>query len=409
MKPKPKADSTVQTAFVSTFPPRQCGLATFTKDLVEAIDGLQRFPPAKVVAIGNLGTHYLYEKKVSFELLQEDPSSYPRAAAYLNNEKIDVVSIQHEFGIYGGTDGDYLLKLLRSLEKPVVTTVHTVLSHPDEHREMLMKEIAKKSAVVVVMAQIGARILVERYGIPKEKVRVIHHGVPVRENHNHSRMTLKAKLGLQGRKVLSTFGLLGPGKGIEYMIKAMKSVVSRHPEALYLVLGGTHPNIKFSEGEWYRDKLMRMVAELELHENVQFVDHYLTKEELLDYLEVTDVYVTPYVGREQICSGTLAYAVSLGKAVVSTPYFYASELLGKDRGILVGFRDPESIAWAVSMILSYPRLQRGLEENTRRFGSEMTWPKVAEQYQALFSQVTTKEASREKARAGTSKEQGKYA
>lgn len=407
MKSKLKVGSIVQAAFVSTFPPRQCGLATFTKDLIEAIDGLQRFPPARVIAVGNIGTHYLYDKRVSFELIQEDASYYPRAATYINNEKIDVVSIQHEFGIYGGKDGEHLLTLLRAIEKPVVTTVHTVLSHPDEHKEMLIREISRRSSAVVVMAQIGAKILMDRYGVPKEKIRVIHHGVPVKERNN--REALKAKLGLKDRMVLSTFGLLGPGKGIEYMIKAMKKVVTEHPNSIYLVLGGTHPNIKLHEGEWYRDKLMRMVSELELSENVKFVDRYLTKDELLDYLDVTDVYVTPYVGREQICSGTLAYAVSLGKAVVSTPYLYATELLGGNRGVLVRFRDSDSIAWAVSTILRYPRLQRELEDNAREFGLDMTWPKVAEQYAELFSQVTTREATRGKAQTGTNKGQGQYA
>lgn len=372
----------IQTAYVSTFPPRRCGLATFTQDLAEAVDGYNCFAPSMVIAVSDGDARYDYDGRVIWEIQQDDVNSYRQAAQYVNRSAIDLVVLQHEFGIFGGNGGEYILEFLSRVQRPVITTLHSVLPNPDPYRKGLVNEICRLSSSVVTMAQKGRVILHETYQVPLSKLHVIHHGVPACEVR--PREELKEKYGWRGRKILSTFGLLSSGKGIEYLITALSRVARHHPEILYLVLGQTHPVVARLEGERYREYLQDLVGRLSLQGKVMFVNRYLDREELLQYLLLTDIYVTPYLNPEQICSGTLAYALSLGKAIISTPYLYARELLADGRGILVGFRDPEGLAEAVDLLLSQPERQLELEGKARQYGARMLWPEVARHYLDLY-------------------------
>jgi len=338
-----------------------------------------------VVAVNHRGQDLTYPPVVKQILVQEERSSYVQAANFLNRSRVDVVVVQHEFGIFGGTNGHYLLSLLSHLRKPVVTTFHTVLPNVDSHRKALVQEIAAHSAAVVVLAHKGKEILTQVYKIAPAKIHVIHHGVPVLELPDASE--LRKRYGWQDRKLLCTFGLLHPGKGIEYALKALPPVVAKHPEVLYLVLGQTHPEVRRREGETYRSKLKDLVMALGLEDHVHFVDSYLSQEELLTYLHMTDIYLTPYLEPQQISSGTLAYAVCLGKTVISTPYIYAQEMLAGGRGILVPFADAQALGLALEEVLSQPAKTAALSRAAREFGRQMTWPRVAEAYMDLFHEV----------------------
>lgn len=377
--------SDLAVAHVSTFSPRQCGLATFTADLAEAMDQLGRFKPSQVIAINHRGENLAYPPIVKAQIIQEDRTSYAQAAEFINGSPIDAVVLQHEFGIFGGTNGNYILTFLNNLTKPVITTFHTVLPNVDPHRKSLVQEIAAHSAAVVVLAHRGKEILTQVYKVAPNKIHVIYHGVPILDLPPGK--TLKRKYGWEDRTLLCTFGLLHPGKGIEYVISALPSVVRKYPKILYLVLGQTHPEVYRRDGEAYRRKLENLVAELGLTDHVVFVNRYLTQEELLSYLRMTDIYITPYLDPQQISSGTLAYAICLGKVIISTPYIYAQEMLASGRGILVPFADAKALALALEEVLANPRKARQLSENAWTFGQRMTWPKVAEAYANLISDV----------------------
>lgn len=375
----------LEVAYVSTFPPRQCGLATFTADLTAAIDASGRLKPSLVLAVTHRGQNLSYPANVKYQIIQEDRSSYVQAANFINRSKVDVVVIEHEFGIFGGTNGNYILSLMSNLRKPVITTFHTVLPNVDSHRKALVQEIAAHSAAVVALAHKGKEILTHVYKIAPAKIHVIHHGVPVLSLPPAD--VLKQRFGWAGRRLLCTFGLLHPGKGIEYVLKALPQVVKDHPDVLYLILGQTHPEVQRRQGETYRETLERLVAELHLEKHVLFVNRYLTQEELLTYLQMTDIYLTPYLEPQQISSGTLAYAVCLGKTIISTPYLYAQEMLACGRGILVPFADVGSLALALEEVLADPQKALELSRNARTFGQQMTWPRVAEAYIDLFYEI----------------------
>lgn len=366
---------------LSTFPPRQCGIATYCYDLLTHLPSLAR---PGVLALCE-------EEKnepanpINFCLRQHTRDDYLAAAAYVNRSKTQLVHIQHEFGIFGGADGSYLLDFLAHLQKPAVTTFHTVLAKPDPNKFKIMQQVALQSARVIVMAQRAKEILVDNYGINPDKICILHHGVP--KPVSASRQELKTRLDLEGRPVISTFGLLGRGKGIEYAIQAVAKAKEQFPNLCYLIIGKTHPGVKKHEGEDYRYMLMELSRSLGVENNIQFVDRFLDKNELVEYLTLSDIYLTPYIGQEQITSGTLAYAVGLGKAVVSTPYVYAQELLSHGRGLLAQFRDSDSIADCLIQILSSPQLQAQLEERAGQLGKLMSWDYVAEQHLALYCQV----------------------
>ncbi|MBI5068023.1 MAG: glycosyltransferase family 4 protein [Deltaproteobacteria bacterium] len=369
-------------AFLGGYPPRLCGIATFTSDLCEAVAAAAPGAHCFAGAVNDRLDRYAYPSRVRFELDEKDLDSYRRAADLLNFDNADVLCVQHEFGIFGGPAGSHLLALLREVRMPVVTTLHTVLQGPGPVQRRVMEELIQRSDRLVVMARKGAEILRETYGVPDAKLDLIPHGIPDLPYADSS--VFKAKLGVEGRPVLLTFGLLGPGKGIENVIEALPEIVRRHPEAVYLVLGATHPHLVARDGESYRLGLERLAEACGVKEHVIFYNRFVSIDDLKEFIGATDIYLTPYLNEAQITSGTLAYVFGAGKAVVSTPYWHARELLADGRGILVPFRNPAAIAEGVCAFLDDPvRLER-TRETAYRLGREMIWPAVAERYLSSF-------------------------
>ena len=378
------SDSTAlgRIAFLGGFLPRLCGIATFTHDLCEAVAEAAPGSQCFAGAVNDRLDAYEYPERVRFELDEKDVDSYRRAADFLNFNKVDVLCVQHEFGIYGGPAGSHLLALLKEVRMPVVTTLHTVLRDPNPAQLKVMEELARRSDRLVVMARKGAEILREAYGIPDAKVDLIPHGIPDLPFIDSS--LYKAELGVEGRMVLLTFGLLGPGKGIETVIEALPAIVKRHPNVVYLVLGATHPHLVARDGESYRLGLERLAEARGVKEHVIFYNRFVSLEDLKEFIGATDIYLTPYLNEAQITSGTLAYVFGAGKAVVSTPYWHAQELLAEGRGILVPFRDPQAIAEGVCAYLDDPGLLRRTRETAYQMGRGMIWPAVADRYLESF-------------------------
>ena len=372
-------DQRIKVGFLSTYPPRECGIATFTQDLVKELKQ-QKQLKAGILAVSD--RKYNYGGDVIAELPQQSREKYTEAAEQINRSDIQVLAIEHEYGIYGGDCGEYLLDLLGRVEKPVVTTLHTVLPNPNEKQKNILRALGGKSRKIVTMASNSRAILHDIYGIPLKKVTVIPHGVP--EFDLPSREVLKKESHLEGRTVVSTFGLISPGKGLEYGIEAIAETAKKHPDILYLVLGQTHPVIKRQFGEAYRESLEKLVDDLSLRRNVRFVDRYLSKEELVRYLKLSDVYMTPYLSKDQAVSGTLAYAVGYGRAIVSTPYLYAQEMLADGRGMLAKFRDAGSLSGCMNRIIEHPEQKKSMEQKTQQLGRGMTWKRVAEKYAETF-------------------------
>lgn len=370
--------------YLSTFPPRRCGLATFVSNLMAGVQAAGW--EGRVIAVSDTAGAYDYGEAVIGEIRQEYPADYRATADFLNRSDCPVVNLHHEYGIFGGQHGEMVLELVQRLERPLVVTLHTVLSRPLPAQREIIRAMAEKASALVVMTEEGRRLLAEAYGVDSSRVVTIPHGVPA--VRAWSRREIRRRLGLAGAQVLCTFGLINPGKGIEYMLQALPGIVRRHPRVLYLVLGQTHPVVRQLYGETYRQHLLAIVEELGLGQHVRFVDAYLTEAELTDYLLAADVYVTPYLGADQIVSGTLAYALGLGKAIVSTPYLYARELLADGRGLLVEFRDPRSLERAINRILDSPRVRRQLQQRAMALGVTMTWPRVGARYANLFREVT---------------------
>ncbi len=329
-------DSVKKIAFVGDYLPRQCGIATFTTDLQTAL--ASRFPETEclVVAVNDREEGYDYPEAVKFEIEERNLDDYRRAAEYLNLSAVDLVCVQHEFGIYGGVAGSHLLTLLREVRMPVVTTLHTILREPNREQREVMEQIVQESARVVVMTQKGADLLREVYGVPAEKVALIAHGIP--DFTPGLSQTHKVQFGLENHTVLLTFGLISPGKGIEHVIDALPSIIEAHPDVIYVVLGATHPNLRKKEGEGYRLSLQRRVEALGVAENVRFYDQFVSLDQLLEFIGATDIYVTPYLNEEQITSGTLAYAFGAGKAVVSTPVLAREGVAGRWAGEIGAIR-----------------------------------------------------------------------
>lgn len=371
---------------LGTYPPRECGIATFTADVKASFDGAFA-ARTDVIAIDEPGGESRrYPPEVVTRLREQDRYSYREIARFIDRHPASLLNIQHEYGLFGGERGEWLVDLLDAVNKPVVITLHTVLPEPDEVMLRVTRELCARSASVVSLSATGRDLLERVYGVDPKSLRVIHHGVP--DVPLVPTDIAKASFGIDQRTVISTFGLINRGKGLEYAIDAMREVVKAHPEVLYLILGETHPVVRRKEGESYRESLQEMVRSYGLQYNVQLVDKYLDFDELVSYLQATDIYLTPYLNPVQIVSGTLAYAVGCGKAIVSTPYLYAQELLAYGRGFLCEFRDARSIAESVSALLDDPSLRHATERRAYRFGRQMTWPHVAREYGRLFSELT---------------------
>ena len=388
----------MRIAFVSTYPPRRCGIATFTADLINAVREADPSTRSRVAAIDERNSVRAYGNEVRWRIRQGSPGPYRAAAQAIDRSTADVVCVQHEFGLYGlwkgggfvgdhwieGMYEDHLTAFLEELKKPALVNMHTVLPDPSPAIRDAVRSISESAHGLVVMAESAVEILERDYGI-KEHPLVIPHGMPHIEPKGRRR--LKAKLGLDGRTIVSTFGLVGPGKGLEYAIEAMPAIAARHPEALYLIAGQTHPELLKERGEEYRNRLQTLVDELGLSDHVSFVNQYLDQKDVIEYLLATDVYVTPYLDPNQITSGTLSYALGAGKAVVSTPYLHAQEALAKDRGILVEFRSAEAIAEAVNTILDDPKRKARLEKNAYAYANQATWPKTGARFLAAMQEL----------------------
>jgi glycosyltransferase involved in cell wall biosynthesis len=337
------------------------------------------------IAMNDREEGHRYPAEVRAEILQGDFNGYRRVADYLNFNNAEVLCVQHEFGIYGGVAGSHLLALLKEVRMPVVTTLHTILRDPNAAQRQVMEELIRLSDRLVVMALKGAEILTETYGVSLDQVDIIPHGIP--DVPFAESAPFKAQFGVEGRKVLLTFGLIGPGKGIEHVIEALPAIVKDHPEVVYLILGATHPHLIAREGERYRLSLERLAEERGVKDHVIFYNRFVTLEDLKEFIGATDIYLTPYLNEAQVTSGTLAYVFGAGKAVVSTPYWHAEELLAEGRGVLVPFRDPPALAKGVSGLLGDPdRLER-IRLQAYALGREMIWPAVARLYLESFQRA----------------------
>jgi glycosyltransferase involved in cell wall biosynthesis len=372
-------------AFVGNYLPRECGIATFTTDLCNAVAGEFGEERLFAIPVNDPDSNYKYPEQVRLELTQEDVDSYERAADFLNFNGNDLVCLQHEYGIYGGTAGRHILTMLRRLKMPLVTTLHTVLREPDEHQRAVLEEIARLSDRLVVMSELAAQMLREVYAVPSGKIDVIPHGVPEMQfmDPNYH----KDKFGTEGKSVLLTFGLLSPNKGIENVIRALPAILARYPKVVYIVTGVTHPHIRKRDGESYREGLRALAKELGVSEQLIFNDRFVSTEELVEHVGAADIYITPYRQEAQIVSGTLAIALGAGKAIVSTPYWHARELLAEKRGVIVPFDKPQAIAEAVLALLENDAERHAMRKRAYLYSRGTTWPKTARAYMASFQRA----------------------
>jgi glycosyltransferase involved in cell wall biosynthesis len=371
---------------VSTYPPRACGIATFARDLTRAMLIRGQVERTLVVPIDDNGTRY--PASITHTIDQHNRASYISAADFLNESDIDLVSLQHEFGIFGGEWGEYVLDLCRNIDLPLVTTFHTVLRNPSEKTREIVREICRTSEAVIVTITSAFDILEKHFGVDPEKIAVIPHGAAIPDRRR--KVYAKRKLGIPTRTVLTTHGLISSGKGMEFAIRSLPYLVKERPDILYLVIGETHPEVLKHEGEAYRDRLISLAKELGVARNVQFVNHYLLEDELSLYLQATDIYLAPYLGRDQVSSGTITLALAYGKAIVSTPTIFAKETLGHERGLFCKFADASSIASGVARILGDLDLRHELETNAVKYGLSVGWARVADRYGDIFrSSIST--------------------
>jgi glycosyltransferase involved in cell wall biosynthesis len=373
-----------RVAFVGNYMPRKCGLATFTTDLCEAVAGVYADAVSCLaIAVNDTEAGYAYPPRVEFELREKDIGSYRRAAEFLNSSHVDVVCLQHEYGIFGGSSGSHILALLRNLQMPVVTTFHTVLQEPGPEQLRVLKDVAALSDRVVVMSRKGVDFLKEIYEVAEEKIDMIHHGVPdipFADSSSH-----KERFGVEGKTVLMSFGLLSANKGIETVISALPEILKHHPDVVYLIVGATHPHVVKEDGELYRLSLQRRAQECGVAGHVIFHNAFVTLEQLIDFIRATDLYITPYLNPAQITSGTLAYTLSAGKAVISTPYWYAEELLADGRGALFPFGEVDALVRQVLAVLDDESKGLVMRRKAYAYGRRMIWPHVAERYMESFA------------------------
>ena len=374
-----------RVAFIGNYLPRQCGIATFTTDLCEAIAAEYSDTTCIALPVNDIEPGYAYPPRVRFELTEKDIDSYRRAADFLNINNVDLVCLQHEYGIFGGRAGSHILALLRELRMPIVTTLHTILRDPDPDQRRVLEEVAALSDRLVVMSERGSEFLQEVYRIQPEKIDLIPHGIPdlpfVDPSFN------KDLFGVEGKIVLLSFGLLSANKGIENVIAALPAIVARYPNVVYIILGPTHPRVIQHEGETYRLSLQWLAQEKGVEGHVIFYNRFVSLEELVEFIGAADIYITPYLNAAQIVSGTLAYTLGAGKAVISTPYWYAEEMLAEGRGALVPFRDPAALADQVINLLDNEAKRHAMRKRAYVFGRAMIWPKVARRYMESFDRA----------------------
>jgi glycosyltransferase involved in cell wall biosynthesis len=374
-----------RVAFIGSYQPRQCGIATFTTDLCEAFS--IAYPELTCIAlpVNDVESGYAYPPRVRFELAEKDIHSYRRAADFLNINNVDIVCLEHEYGIFGGRAGSHILALLRELRMPIVTTLHTVLKEPDPHQLLVLKEIAELSDRLVVMSQRGVQFLHEIYDVSMDKVDFIPHGIPDVPFVDPS--FHKDLFGVEGKVVILSFGLLSANKGIENVISALPKVLAKHPNVVYMILGATHPHVLRNEGETYRLSLQWLAQEKGVEGQVIFYNRFVSLEELVQFISAADIYVTPYLNSAQITSGTLAYTLGAGKAVISTPYWYAEEMLAEERGILVPFQDPDAMAAQIIDLIDNESKRHAMRKRAYMFGRSMIWSEVARRYGECFERA----------------------
>src|SRR5580704_682323 len=371
-----------RVAFIGNFLPRRCGIATFTQDLHRAVSAARPGLETGVVAMTDRGRTYDYPPAVRFEVHDETISDYVRAAEFLNGAGFDVVSLQHEYGIFGGEAGGNILELLSRLEMPVVTTLHTVLAKPTAIQHDVMRRIMDISARIVVMSETGREFVRSVHAVPTRKIEVIPHGIPdfpFLEPHH-----AKAKFDFTGKMIILTFGLLSPNKGIETMLDAMPEIIKSCPNSIYVILGATHPKLVQQQGEAYRESLAARARALGIEDHVVFFNQFVDQATLLDFISMCDVYTTPYLNEAQISSGTLAYSFGLGKAVVSTPYWHAKELLSDGCGILVPFADAKALSTEISGLLTNDVRRYAMRKRAYAASRSMTWVRTAKRYLTVF-------------------------
>lgn len=341
-----------------------------------------------VIAMNRPGEHPAYDHRVVATIQEDREDDYLAVADVINSGRYDVLCVEHEYGIYGGVACDHLLRLLDAVHIPVITTLHTLLQHPSATMRCQLCAVAARSTLLMVMNGLAIDILADVYGIDRQKVKMVHHGAPALTSPIAT-ATLKQQMGCAAHRIISTFGLLGPGKGLEYAIHAMPAVVQRHPDAHYYILGKTHPVIQEQQGERYREELQALACELEMAEYVVFVNKYFSKDELLRYLQVSDIYLTPYLDMEQVTSGTLAYAMACGRPIISTPYLHARFLLAEGRGILVPPKQPSAISAACEQLLGNPMSTAQMERANQQYGAQLLWPQVGQTFIDLCQQAQT--------------------
>src|SRR4051812_14478471 len=381
----PRSMKIHKVAFVGDYWPRKCGIATFTYDVRNAV--ADQYAPLEciVVPVDDVEGGYDYPSEVRFEIEEQELASYRRAADYLNFANVDIVCLQHEYGIYGGGSGSHVLALMRDLRVPVVSTLHTVLEKPSDDQRRVLQKLCELSSRVVVMSERSRRYLIQIYGVPEEKIDLIPHGIPdmpfVDPNF------YKDQFGVEGKFVALTFGLLSPNKGIENVLRAMPKVIQHVPEFVYIILGATHPNLLRDQGETYRLSLERLAQRLDIRKHVSFYNRFVELRELTEFIGAADIYITPYLNPAQAVSGTLAYSFGCGKAVISTPYWYAEELLAEDRGVLVPFGDSDAIARAVIDLWHDDQKRNAMRKRAYIMGREMIWSHVAHLYMESFQRA----------------------
>ena len=376
----PRPQRPARIAVIGNHLPRQCGIATFTTDLCDAIAAEYGAAQLSVVAINDGQSSYLYPERVRFEICESDLASYRAAAEFLNAENVDLVCLQHEYGIFGGKSGNYIIELLKHLKMPVITTLHTVLREPNLDQRVVMHKIAARSERLIVMSQHSSRILREVFRVPAGKIDLIPHGIPDLPFEQPD--LYKNRFSCQGKSVLLTFGLLSLNKGFESVIQAMPEILADHSNAVYMIAGATHPHVRAREGDRYRLELQALAKKLGVERQVLFVNRFVAPEEMAALVGSADIYITPYCHEAQAVSGTLAYAMGAGKAIISTPYWYAAEVLDHGRGMLVPFESPAAIAKATIALLDDDKARQAMRERAYLYSRPMIWKRVAQTYMA---------------------------